>query len=152
MFGLGTWEMVIILAAALIFIGPGKLPELAKTLGKGMRELRRAMAGFETEARRAVEIPPEDEHPSEPESESETESETAPAGSAEPHHEAPAEPAAETVMPEVSAPEGPRVAAGRPGAAPASEPSGDVQEPEGSDHAESPVTADGDSAAPVETG
>ena len=56
MFGLGTWEMVIIMVAALIFIGPGKLPELARTLGNGMRELKRAMAGFESEARRAVEI------------------------------------------------------------------------------------------------
>ena len=47
MFGLGPLEMVIILAAALVFIGPGKLPEVARSLGKGMREMRRAVAGFE---------------------------------------------------------------------------------------------------------
>ncbi len=42
MFGIGMQELVIILAVALIFIGPKKLPELAKQIAKGMRELRRA--------------------------------------------------------------------------------------------------------------
>ena len=54
MFGLGTWEIAVILIAALIFIGPAKLPDLAKTLGKGMRDLRRAMAGFDTEVKSAI--------------------------------------------------------------------------------------------------
>ena len=34
--------MLIILAVALVFIGPKKLPEIARTLGKGFSELRRA--------------------------------------------------------------------------------------------------------------
>lgn len=42
MFGLGIGEILIILAFALIFIGPKKLPELAKSLGKGLREFQRA--------------------------------------------------------------------------------------------------------------
>jgi TatA/E family protein of Tat protein translocase len=42
MFGLGVGEILIILAFALIFIGPKKLPELAKSLGKGLREFQRA--------------------------------------------------------------------------------------------------------------
>lgn len=54
MFGLGTWEIAVILVAALIFIGPSKLPDLAKTLGKGMRDLRRAMAGFDNEVKDAM--------------------------------------------------------------------------------------------------
>jgi len=41
-FGLGTTEMVVILAVVLIFFGPRKLPELAKGLGKGLREFRKA--------------------------------------------------------------------------------------------------------------
>lgn len=41
-FGLGTTEMVVILAVVLIFFGPKKLPELAKGLGKGLREFRKA--------------------------------------------------------------------------------------------------------------
>jgi sec-independent protein translocase protein TatA len=59
MFGLGIWEIALILVAALIFIGPAKLPDLARTLGKGTRDLRRAMAGFEDEVKRATTLPPE---------------------------------------------------------------------------------------------
>ena len=43
MFGLGFGEVVIILVVALIFLGPERLPEVAKTLGKTMGELRRTM-------------------------------------------------------------------------------------------------------------
>ena len=57
MFGLGTWEILLILIAALVFIGPSKLPSLARTMGKGMRDVRRAMAGFEDEVRKASTIP-----------------------------------------------------------------------------------------------
>jgi Tat protein translocase TatB subunit len=44
MFGIGMWEMLIILAVALIFLGPKKLPELAKSLGRAMGEFKRATA------------------------------------------------------------------------------------------------------------
>ena len=57
MFGLGTWEILLILIAALVFIGPSKLPSLARTMGKGMRDVRRAMAGFEDEVRQASSVP-----------------------------------------------------------------------------------------------
>lgn len=42
MFGLGAGELFIIFVFALIFIGPKKLPELAKGLGKGIREFQKA--------------------------------------------------------------------------------------------------------------
>ncbi len=42
MFGLGMWEILVILVVALIFIGPQKLPEIARSLGKGLREFRGA--------------------------------------------------------------------------------------------------------------
>ena len=42
MFGLGISEIVLLLALALIVIGPKKLPEVAKALGKGYGEFRRA--------------------------------------------------------------------------------------------------------------
>ncbi|HVI75582.1 MAG TPA: twin-arginine translocase TatA/TatE family subunit [Anaeromyxobacteraceae bacterium] len=53
MFGLGMGEVVIILVLALILLGPQKLPDAAKQLGKGLREFRKATddlkAQFETE-------------------------------------------------------------------------------------------------------
>jgi sec-independent protein translocase protein TatA len=42
MFGLGFGEVLLILVIALIFIGPKKLPEVAKGLGQGLRELQKA--------------------------------------------------------------------------------------------------------------
>jgi len=46
---LGTGEVILILLAALILFGPSKLPELARTLGKGMREFKRAQNEVESE-------------------------------------------------------------------------------------------------------
>jgi len=42
MFGIGMPEMILILAVALIVIGPKKLPDLAKSLGKAMGEFKKA--------------------------------------------------------------------------------------------------------------
>ena len=42
-------HMLIILAIALIFFGPGKLPELGKGLGKGIREFKKAMTDMNKE-------------------------------------------------------------------------------------------------------
>src|SRR5271165_1125850 len=42
MFNIGPGELVIILILALVLLGPKRLPEVARTVGKGMRELRRA--------------------------------------------------------------------------------------------------------------
>src|SRR6266852_2432118 len=42
MFGLSMTEVVIILGLALLLLGPDQLPSIAKTLGKGMREIRKA--------------------------------------------------------------------------------------------------------------
>ncbi|HEB51284.1 MAG TPA: twin-arginine translocase subunit TatB [Desulfobulbus sp.] len=43
MFGIGLPEMLVILAVALIVVGPDKLPDLARSLAKGMVELKRTM-------------------------------------------------------------------------------------------------------------
>jgi TatA/E family protein of Tat protein translocase len=46
MFGIGMPEMLLILAIALIVIGPKKLPDLAKSLGRALREFKRATTEF----------------------------------------------------------------------------------------------------------
>ncbi len=42
MFGIGMPEMILILAVALIVVGPRKLPELAKSMGKAVGEFKKA--------------------------------------------------------------------------------------------------------------
>jgi|tagenome__1003787_1003787.scaffolds.fasta_scaffold15241378_1 TatA/E family protein of Tat protein translocase len=51
MFGIGMPELLLILALALIVLGPKKLPELARALGKGMAEFRRATDELKDEFR-----------------------------------------------------------------------------------------------------
>ena len=41
----GPMELVLVLAIALIVLGPKKLPEVGRSLGKGMREFRDSIAG-----------------------------------------------------------------------------------------------------------
>jgi len=46
MFGIGMQELIIIVVIALIIVGPKKLPDLAKTLGKGLNEFKKATEGI----------------------------------------------------------------------------------------------------------
>lgn len=46
MFGIGLPELILIMAVALIVVGPDKLPELAKSLGKGIVELKKAASSL----------------------------------------------------------------------------------------------------------
>lgn len=47
MFNLGLPEIVLIGVAALLVFGPKRLPELAKSLGKGIRDFKKALEGGE---------------------------------------------------------------------------------------------------------
>ncbi len=51
MFGLGMPELIIILIVALIFFGPGKLPELGSGLGKAIKSFKKASEGEDEEGK-----------------------------------------------------------------------------------------------------
>jgi Tat protein translocase TatB subunit len=53
----GTPEMLVILVVALLVLGPNKLPEVARQVGKAMGEVRRLGAGFQAEMRDAMQEP-----------------------------------------------------------------------------------------------
>ena len=73
MFGIGATELVVIFAIALIVLGPKRLPELARSLGRGIAEFRRASTDLQrefmdasSEARIAPPRPPENPAPGAP--------------------------------------------------------------------------------------
>lgn len=46
---IGTGEVIVILALALLLFGAKKLPELARSLGKGINEFKKAVQGIDDE-------------------------------------------------------------------------------------------------------
>ncbi|MGI6286199.1 twin-arginine translocase TatA/TatE family subunit [Neomoorella humiferrea] len=56
MFGLGAPELILILVLALIIFGPGKLPEVGRALGKGIREFKNATSAVTEEIKEAAKI------------------------------------------------------------------------------------------------
>lgn len=48
-------EIIIILLVAIIFLGPKRIPEIAKSLGKGMREFRKASSELKDEIEKEIE-------------------------------------------------------------------------------------------------
>jgi TatA/E family protein of Tat protein translocase len=47
--GIGGWEVLVILFVVLLVFGPKKIPEVARGIGRGMRELRRISTDFQRE-------------------------------------------------------------------------------------------------------
>jgi TatA/E family protein of Tat protein translocase len=76
-FGIGAPELIFILILALLIFGPKRLPQLSRTLGRGMAEFRRASTELQRAIHTEIEEPPRERRPPQ----------TRPA--AEPHRAAP---------------------------------------------------------------
>ncbi|MGH9183410.1 MAG: Sec-independent protein translocase protein TatB, partial [Acidimicrobiales bacterium] len=57
MLNVGTPELLVILLVALVVLGPTKLPETARQVGRAVAELRRMSSGFQAEMRDALREP-----------------------------------------------------------------------------------------------
>jgi sec-independent protein translocase protein TatB len=56
MFNIGGGEFLVIALIALIVLGPQRLPEAARQVGKAMGDLRRMSSGFQEELRGALDV------------------------------------------------------------------------------------------------
>ncbi len=54
MFNVGGGELLVVLLLALVFLGPDRLPDIAKKVGRFMGEARRMTSGFQEEIRSAM--------------------------------------------------------------------------------------------------
>lgn len=65
-FGIGIWEILILLLVVLLVFGPKRLPEMGRSLGRGMREFKDSISGKDDDddepvhRRLATELPPAD--------------------------------------------------------------------------------------------
>lgn len=60
MFDIGVPELIMIFVVALIVVGPKKLPELGRTLGKGLSELKRSFEGVKAQVTSEMEMTQEE--------------------------------------------------------------------------------------------
>jgi sec-independent protein translocase protein TatA len=67
-FGISIWELLILLVVLLLIFGARRLPEMGRSLGKGMREFKDAVTGVEEETQKTTPAPPAElpSAPSEP--------------------------------------------------------------------------------------
>ena len=58
MFGMGPWEIVLILVVVLLVFGAKRIPEIAQSLGKGITEFKRGVKDVQTEIESNVNTAP----------------------------------------------------------------------------------------------
>jgi sec-independent protein translocase protein TatA len=70
-FGISIWELLILLVVLLLVFGAKRLPEMGRSLGRGMREFKEAVTGDDTASTRRPpsELPPAEEPDDVPEDE-----------------------------------------------------------------------------------
>ena len=88
---IGPWEIILVLAIALLVLGPSKLPEIGKSLGSSIREFRKAATDVQESVRLdappkpAAQVPPPAPAPSPAAPMAETaQPDAAPGGASEP--------------------------------------------------------------------
>ena len=57
------WELFILLGIILLIFGPKRLPEMGRSLGKGMREFKDSISGSSSDEKAELPSPPADEAP-----------------------------------------------------------------------------------------
>lgn len=62
-FDIGGTEILIIMLITLLLFGSKRLPDLARSMGRSIREIKKATSGLEEELRRAIETPPPSPRP-----------------------------------------------------------------------------------------
>ncbi|HEU5263453.1 MAG TPA: twin-arginine translocase TatA/TatE family subunit [Gaiellaceae bacterium] len=63
-FGISIWELMILLVVLLLIFGAKRLPEMGRSLGKGMREFKDSVTGVEEAVTTTTPTPPPAELPS----------------------------------------------------------------------------------------
>ncbi|MFC1987796.1 twin-arginine translocase TatA/TatE family subunit [Chloroflexota bacterium] len=89
-FGMGMGEILLILVVALIIWGPGKIPEIARTLGKTIRAFRKATSDLTTVMTKELSMEEKDRPPQSKANNSDKAKEPSDADTAEPKNEGPA--------------------------------------------------------------
>lgn len=60
MMNLGVFEILLIVVVALVLFGPQRLPEIARTIGKALREFRRATNELSEEIKAEIDVGAQD--------------------------------------------------------------------------------------------
>jgi sec-independent protein translocase protein TatA len=55
---IGPWEIILLVLVLLLIFGPKRVPEIGRSLGKGMREFKDSVTGKENEPQQSLPVAP----------------------------------------------------------------------------------------------